>query len=102
MLFSVGVLMFSGFGGESATPHARFRLETLTNKSRRKVTLTCRFVTFRVIGLIFLRLQRRAQAVREADAPLAQSAERLHGKEKVNSSILLGGSVVSRRRSTES
>ena len=28
----------------------------------------------------------------EVDAPLAQSVERFHGKEKVNSSILLGGS----------
>ena len=27
-------------------------------------------------------------------APLAQSAERFHGKEKVNGSIPLGGSVV--------
>ena len=30
-------------------------------------------------------------------APLAQSAERFHGKEKVNGSIPLGGSVVTRR-----
>ena len=28
----------------------------------------------------------------DADAPLAQSAERFHGKEKVDSSILSGGS----------
>ena len=28
------------------------------------------------------------------DAPLAQSAERFHGKEKVDSSILSGGSVL--------
>lgn len=31
---------------------------------------------------------------KEAPAPLAQSVERFHGKEKVNSSILLGGSVL--------
>ena len=30
----------------------------------------------------------------DADAPLAQSAERFHGKEKVDSSILSGGSVL--------
>ena len=30
-------------------------------------------------------------------APLAQSVERFHGKEKVNGSIPLGGSVVTRR-----
>ncbi len=30
----------------------------------------------------------------EASAPLAQSAERFHGKEKVDSSILSGGSVL--------
>lgn len=30
-------------------------------------------------------------------APLAQSAERFHGKEKVNGSIPLGGSVDARR-----
>ena len=29
----------------------------------------------------------------DADAPLAQSAERFHGKEKVDSSILSGGSI---------
>ncbi len=29
-----------------------------------------------------------------SNAPLAQSAERLHGKEKVNGSIPLGGSVL--------
>ena len=35
-----------------------------------------------------------SRSVYEVDAPLAQSVERFHGKEKVNSSILLGGSVV--------
>ena len=32
--------------------------------------------------------------IEEVQAPLAQSVERFHGKEKVNGSIPLGGSVV--------
>jgi hypothetical protein len=34
------------------------------------------------------------RALARAKAPLAQSVERFHGKEKVNGSIPLGGSVV--------
>ena len=59
-------------------------------------------------GLIFARLHGEHRAKRsgqllarsyvlssmDADAPLAQSAERFHGKEKVDSSILSGGSVL--------
>ena len=36
---------------------------------------------------------RNRQSETEGQAPLAQSAERFHGKEKVNGSIPLGGSV---------
>ena len=36
---------------------------------------------------------RNRQFQTEGQAPLAQSAERFHGKEKVNGSIPLGGSV---------
>ncbi len=37
--------------------------------------------------------------LKDSKAPLAQSVERFHGKEKVNGSIPLGGSVVSGERS---
>ncbi len=40
---------------------------------------------------------RNRQSETEGQAPLAQSAERFHGKEKVNGSIPLGGSVDIRR-----
>ena len=39
---------------------------------------------------------RNRQSETEGQAPLAQSAERFHGKEKVNGSIPLGGSVETR------
>jgi hypothetical protein len=34
------------------------------------------------------------RGLKDSKAPLAQSVERFHGKEKVNGSIPLGGSVV--------
>lgn len=39
---------------------------------------------------------------RKCKAPLAQSVERFHGKEKVNGSIPLGGSVDARRSTAAS
>ncbi|GAS97207.1 uncharacterized protein RMCC_4173 [Mycolicibacterium canariasense] len=55
------------------------------------------------ITLPFWRLNQRectlfkAHGPQAVHAPLAQSAERFHGKEKVNGSIPLGGSVDARR-----
>ena len=54
--------------------------------------------------VIFRRLQESGNALL-SHAPLAQSVERFHGKEKVNGSIPLGGSVDSgraKRRETSS
>ena len=48
---------------------------------------------------LFLRLPLRRDKIPLA-APLAQSVERFHGKEKVNGSIPLGGSVDAGRRAS--
>lgn len=62
--------------------------------SAEKWRLTSDFVFLQVHANLLKTSTEHSQAVfEEVDAPLAQSVERFHGKEKVNSSILLGGSV---------
>ena len=63
--------------------------------------LACGFVYVIGVGLVFLSASQGApegpqDRKRELcrHAPLAQSAERFHGKEKVDSSILSGGSIL--------
>ncbi len=68
-------------------------------RRRRKAIATWRFAFNDRTGLVFQRLQRSGHTKTVSSqhrgcAPLAQSAERFHGKEKVVSSILTGGSVV--------
>ena len=68
-------------------------------RRRRKASATWRFAFNDRTGLLFQRLQRSGNTKTVSSqhrgcAPLAQSAERFHGKEKVVSSILTGGSVV--------
>lgn len=68
-------------------------------RGRRKAIVTWRFAFNDRSGLLFQRLQRSGHtetvgSQHRGCAPLAQSAERFHGKEKVVSSILTGGSVV--------
>ena len=68
----------------------------VVDKHVQKHGMYWRFVFINDIGLIFSRLQRSGSQdpQQRGCAPLAQSAERFHGKEKVDSSILSGGSVV--------
>ena len=67
----------------------------------RNYGVACGFVYLGEVGLIFLSASQGApegpqDRKRELcrHAPLAQSAERFHGKEKVDSSILSGGSIL--------
>ena len=61
--------------------------------SAKKWRLTSDFVFLQVHANLLKTSTEHSLAVfEEVDAPLAQSVERFHGKEKVNSSILLGGS----------
>src|SRR5699024_6852289 len=63
-------------------------------KHRCRRVLTRALCSYVVSGQSFQGFRESAKAhSQRSEAPLAQSAERFHGKEKVDSSILSGGSV---------